>query len=482
MNAEPIHNKTSGADADHAVLLLGDDGRMSRLLSRRFAVHPVTAEKNILDGIVQTSRKSYPIILINSECLGEKTAQAVGAIRRVAGGARIVLYGEPFSEIYARAALRAGADDYVIWPVPASELKQQLKLNSRPLEQNKAAVQAAGPGGYQAQLKMYQELAALVPQGIGTIAERAESLLPELFGVKWVKICLPDIFNPPQEMRDPLESARRQKSGDNEQADRVITLSGDFGGNARLVLGPEIQPGSSSATSRINEAASFLATVFELAQRDQCLKRLAIIDELTGAYNRRYLEYFLRQVIEQSRKERTEVTLLLFDIDDFKHYNDTYGHAAGDEILREATRLIKLCCRRHDVVARIGGDEFGVLYWDTGQPRQVYTDSVRHPNGEPPHIPRDVGAPQEGATPRTHQEISIFLSNRFRRIMRTTHFPSLGPEARGMLTISGGLASFPWDGDTVEQLLAKADDALLSAKRSGKNRIYLVGQPQQGTA
>ena len=61
--------------------------------------------------------------------------------------------------------------------------------------------------------------------------------------------------------------------------------------------------------------------------------------------------------------------------------------------------------------------------------------------------------------------------------MNTSEFPSLGTEARGTLTISGGLACFPEDGDTVEQLLAKADEALLNAKRSGKNRIYLVGRP-----
>ena len=54
----------------------------------------------------------------------------------------------------------------------------------------------------------------------------------------------------------------------------------------------------------------------------------------------------------------------------------------------------------------------------------------------------------------------------------------MGPDARGVLTISGGLASYPLDGKTVQELLAKADDALLQAKRSGKNRIYLVGQPK----
>ena len=87
-------------------------------------------------------------------------------------------------------------------------------------------------------------------------------------------------------------------------------------------------------------------------------------------------------------------------------------------------------------------------------------------------------SPSTSRAERSHPETALFLSNRFRRMMLTTHFPSLGPEARGVLTISGGMADFPADGATVEELLAQADEALLAAKRSGKNRIYLVGQPE----
>ena len=72
-----------------------------------------------------------------------------------------------------------------------------------------------------------------------------------------------------------------------------------------------------------------------------------------------------------------------------------------------------------------------------------------------------------------------FMSNRFRRMMNTNIFPGLGPEARGVLTISGGLARFPWDGRTADELLKQADSALLRAKKFGKNQIYLIGQPEQ---
>jgi GGDEF domain-containing protein len=129
----------------------------------------------------------------------------------------------------------------------------------------------------------------------------------------------------------------------------------------------------------------------------------------------------------------------------------------------------------------MGGDEFAVLFWDTGQPREVYAHEENNEANPDGTAGGQGGSPCEAtrvSTPlQQHPEMAVFLSNRFRRIMNTNEFPSLGTEARGTLTISGGLACFPWDGDTVEQLLAKADEALLNAKRSGKNRIYLVGRP-----
>ena len=80
---------------------------------------------------------------------------------------------------------------------------------------------------------------------------------------------------------------------------------------------------------------------------------------------------------------------------------------------------------------------------------------------------------------KSHADLAVFMSNRFRRMMNKTDFPGLGPEARGKLTISGGLAHLPLHNGDIAQILAQADDALLTAKRSGKNRLYLVGRPPE---
>ncbi|MFZ2149085.1 MAG: GGDEF domain-containing protein [Sedimentisphaerales bacterium] len=204
------------------------------------------------------------------------------------------------------------------------------------------------------------------------------------------------------------------------------------------------------------------------------LERLATEDDLTGLKNRRYILEFSRQIIEHAREENGRVTLLVFDIDDLKHYNDLYGHLAGDEILKQAAVLMQRCCRGHDVVGRIGGDEFAVVFWDS-----TWGRLTAEPQPQPSAVPSK-GAERRSAR-ADHPKEAIFIAKRFVRELEKSELSALGglgPEGKGVLTISGGLASFPRDGSTAQELFQQADKALLDAKRSGKNRIYLVGKPQ----
>ena len=194
------------------------------------------------------------------------------------------------------------------------------------------------------------------------------------------------------------------------------------------------------------------------------LEKLATEDDLTGLKNRRYLWEFSRQIIDYARKETGQVTLLTFDIDNFKHYNDVYGHSAGDKILKQAAVLMRRSCRSHDIVGRIGGDEFAVVFWDATQAKTLKEKSERRS--------ATAGHPKE----------AIFIAKRFIRELEKAELHLLGPEGKGVLTISGGLATFPRDGTTMQELFTKADKALLDAKRSGKNRIYPVGKPQSDIA
>lgn len=190
--------------------------------------------------------------------------------------------------------------------------------------------------------------------------------------------------------------------------------------------------------------SAWLARWIALEDQFEHLRTLSVKDELTGAWNRRYFHRFLARVLERATQGRQQVTLMVFDIDDFKRYNDEYGHAAGDEILREVAKMMRSSVRDHDVVARIGGDEFAVIFWDAGERRQA---NSKHPG--------DVRA----------------AAARFQKAITTHKFPKLGDEAAGHLSVSGGLAGFPWDGRTVDELVAFADAMAIRSKRAGKNAI-----------
>ena len=222
--------------------------------------------------------------------------------------------------------------------------------------------------------------------------------------------------------------------------------------SAAELLG-QAEPGQESRSRRLSDPARMDT---RRADRMKELERLATQDDLTGLKNRRYIREFGRQIIDLAAAEGGRVTLLVFDIDDFKHYNDVYGHPTGDKILREAASLMTRCCREHDVVGRIGGDEFAVIFWDD------------------PRAARG-GAVAERRSRADHPREPVFIAQRFQRELERSDLGLLGPRGKGELTISGGLASFPRDGDSIGELFQRADEALLEAKRSGKNRIHLVG-------
>lgn len=192
--------------------------------------------------------------------------------------------------------------------------------------------------------------------------------------------------------------------------------------------------------------ADWLARWLTLDQAYREFRVRAFQDELTGAWNRRFFETFMHDAIEKNRQKRRPITLMVFDIDDFKLYNDRFGHHAGDEILRETVRLLNSVIRKGDRVCRIGGDEFVVILSDPAGPRETGSKA-----------------------PETAEQIA----RRFQDQVCQMNFPKLGAEAPGPLTISAGLATYPWDGIDAESLLNHADQLALQSKRRGKNAITL---------
>ncbi len=189
--------------------------------------------------------------------------------------------------------------------------------------------------------------------------------------------------------------------------------------------------------------ADWLGHWIRLERAHEELRVLAWTDELTGAGNRRAFERVLEQTIAEARTERRSVSIMYFDIDNFKSYNDRFGHDAGDEVLREAVELLRAVIRRGDHVFRVGGDEFVVIFADNRGPHAT-------------------GAALESVET---------IANRFRDRVCEMKLPQLGIDGPGTVSISAGVAMYPWDGHDARSLLAHADQLALQSKRGGKNTI-----------
>jgi two-component system, cell cycle response regulator len=173
---------------------------------------------------------------------------------------------------------------------------------------------------------------------------------------------------------------------------------------------------------------------------------LALTDELTGLYNRRYLLAHLDELVARLSRDGLDAAVLLVDIDHFKQVNDTYGHAAGDDVLRELAARATNTVRSVDLVARLGGEEFVVVMPETGP------------------------------------AIALAVGERLRLAIANEPFTIRASDERLPITVSIGITSAIAGSDDRDRLLKRADDALYCAKAEGRNRVVscspnFVGRP-----
>ena len=398
------------------ILLLADEA-VGQEFRARFGRRRCEAVADPYDALLEMGRRCWPTVVL----AGPRTDYAglCRAARMLQRDARLYGLCSPAGEPEVRPLLDEPLDDYFIYPMTAGELRQ---LDTAAEVPSPARLARAAHDGKAAarQIALLLESADSTQNLEGRLARTVGSLLGT--AVEWV-----GVEGAPPGIAPLLLSAG--------EAPRV------------LVPGTAVRP-SKAARGFLGLLQECLPALYHTAHRAETLYRLAITDHLTGAYNRRYFYQRTEEVLAEATREGFRATVLLYDIDDFKRYNDTYGHAAGDEILRDTAALMRRITRSRDIVARIGGDEFAVLFWEGTE--------TRRPDSSPP-------------------DSALALADRFRLTVRAHLFPSLGPDARGTLSISGGLASFPDDGRTVQQLLRMADRALQEAKASGKNAVLLVG-------
>ena len=166
----------------------------------------------------------------------------------------------------------------------------------------------------------------------------------------------------------------------------------------------------------------------------ETLRHQVVHDVLTGLFNRRYLEETLEREIHRVRRKGASLGIIMLDLDRFKHFNDTFGHDAGDNLLRSLGKTLASCVRREDVACRYGGEEFILIL------------------------------------PEASLEIVRQRAEEIRR-----EFPKVPVLHRGQVmesvTVSLGVAMFPTHGATGQDVLRAADDAMYRAKAQGRNRV-----------
>jgi len=174
-----------------------------------------------------------------------------------------------------------------------------------------------------------------------------------------------------------------------------------------------------------------------LLQSEALLREQSVRDHLTGLFNRRYMEETLERELLRAARKHLPLGIIMLDMDDFKRFNDTWGHAAGDEVLRKLSELLHHLVRGEDIACRFGGDEFIIVL------------------------------------PDANLAVARERAERIARHARQLQY-QLDGQILGGATLSLGVAVFPQHGATSMDILRAVDAALYRAKREGRGRVAVV--------
>jgi len=442
------------------ILVIAPAGDLADQLRRRYPEWEITTARTHLSGIAALCDRAARAVVVFVDAPDHHLPDAMAGLREAGGEeTRLLLCCPPEAESAARSLVRNGsggappasansragrpgreaaADDYILYPLQGDDLDRALQY-SRPRDW-------LALGGAQISSASAEELAGLgrvlgeLDREPTFVLRRTAELLRTALAADWASVAIKGAVG-----------TCGESSGDAVLAEPLVLPGAGISPLGQITLGPRPgRPYTGADAEKLRQYAALVSQLLDAAARHRRWRELAYTDELSGLPNRRYLLQFLDEVLRRAAADRFRVTLLLFDVDDFKSYNDACGHEAGDEIIRLTGRLFRQHCREHDVVTRFGGDEFAVVFWDAEEPRQAES---KHP----------------------HDAMEVL--QRFTRELGAAEPAGLRRLPQARLTISGGLATFPWDANTREDLLRKADEALLAAKRAGKNRIFTIGQP-----
>jgi diguanylate cyclase (GGDEF)-like protein len=209
-----------------------------------------------------------------------------------------------------------------------------------------------------------------------------------------------------------------------------------FGQKLGVLALASAKPGAFQEADRksLESVADMCATAIQNAHHVERVRQLAYIDGLTGIFNRRFFELRIGEEIERAKRFHSTLAVVMIDIDHFKRLNDEFGHLLGDEVLRQVSSIFSQHLRKIDVVCRYGGEEFVIVL------AQADADTAMR------------------------------VAQKLRNLVAEWQFPGV-PRP---VYISAGVATFPENGSERDHLVKAADNALYTAKQTGRNRVCLA--------
>lgn len=404
------------------ILVVEDDKASALLISRLLTRHGarVSAATDGRGALMQFERQRFPIVVTDICMPGMDGLELAGNLRSMDKDVQIIATSANRETDCLVTAIELGFSDYFLKPVEIDKLLMSIKRCSDVLE-------------YKRQLAEEREKFKIVVDCMGEsvcIKDLEYRILyqnrvmTELFGDRTGSPCY-EIFG----LEKPCDDCSTvQALADSRPCTYYRSLQHNGG---TLHIESTVSP-LRDLRGDVIGTVEVLRDVSERYATEEKFRNLAFHDPLTGLPNRRLFEDRLEQAIAGSRRYSKRFGLMTLDLDNFKEINDSMGHEAGDQLLREAAERLKSCCRRDlDTVSRYGGDEFCIILDDCGDAGQIagIAQAILSRLGEP-----------------------LLLNG------KSLH-----------ITSSIGISIFPDNGHTKKELEIASDRAMYAAKKAGKN-------------
>lgn len=435
------------------ILILDDEASILEILGQYLAEngYECNATTSALEALEKLKNNSYALLLTDLKMPEMHGIDVVQRARQACPDLAVIVVTAMMDVNNAIEALRAGADDYLLKPFNLSEIS--LSVN-KALERRRLVIENRT---YQRELETRVRHATAnleqTNQELAKTRDYLESLLHSSVDAI-VTINLEDHISFANEAAEmivgcntddlvglPLESLFVTGAEEVRYIHRILTEHGRLQNYETEILSCDSrQTPVNMSFSYVRDAngavVSTLAICKDITQQKHLeneLKEMSIKDNLTGLYNQRYFYDRLEREIERAKRQGHPLSLLLFDIDQFKSYNDCHGHLDGDNVLKSAGQVVLDCTREHvDIGFRYGGDEFTVIL------------------------------------PEADEEQAYQIAERIRASFQANHFDQL--------TVSVGLMTYR-EGTSLRAFIRFADAMMYDAKREGGNRVF-VFQPE----